>query len=171
MRRLLRPNTAKDDSSLISVLALGLYESIAFSSRQSEATWTTHTLGAVQLIRMRGTKQLKTKLGIWLFLQTCNNIRGSCFQREVPLPEGLSDLWEQAKPFLDFSMPIVRLGSFFDKAIDLKVRMHKLSAQNITGFIQDALRLDDEVQILMDMMPDSRQYQVRPLCKTPSWAY
>jgi hypothetical protein len=57
------PNTAVLDSSLVSVLLLGLYEAIAFSGRRSPASRTPHTLGAVELIRQRGTKQTSDRTG------------------------------------------------------------------------------------------------------------
>jgi hypothetical protein len=166
------PNTATLDSSLISVLMLGFYEAIAFSSRRSPTSWTTHTLGAVQLIRLRGTKQLKTDLGRRLFLQTCNNIRSSCLVQGVLVPDEFLQLYEQAKPFLDPSIPNVRIGPLLDKIISLKVRVLKeLPAQSISGLIHEALLLDEETRALKDMLPDSWRYQVRPRHMTPRWAY
>ncbi|CZR69226.1 uncharacterized protein PAC_19126 [Phialocephala subalpina] len=166
------PNTAMLDSSLISVLMLGFYEAIAFSSHRSPTSWMAHTLGAVQLIRLRGTKQLKTDLGIRLFLQTCNNIRSSCIQREVPIPDEFLQLYEQAKPFLDPSIPNVRVGPLLDKIASLRARLRKdLPAQRISEVIHEALLLDEETRTLMDMLPDSWRYHFRPLHMTPRWAY
>jgi Fungal specific transcription factor domain len=166
------PDTAILDSSLISVLMLGFYEAIAFSSHRSPTSWMTHTLGAVQLIRLRGTKQLKTDLGTRLFLQTCNNIRSSCIQLGVPVPDEFLQLYEQAKPFLDPSIPNVRIGPLLDKIVSLRVRLLKeLPVQSISGAIHEALVLDEETRALKDMLPDSWRYHVRPLHMTPRWAY
>ena len=165
-------STAILDSSLISVLMLGFYEAIAFSSRRSSTSWTAHTLGAVQLIRLRGTKQLKTDLGRRLFLQTCNNIRSSCLQRGVPIPDEFQQLYEQAKPFLDPGIPLVRFGPLLDKIISFKVRIQKhLPVQELSGVIHEALQLDKETQVLMGMLPDSWHPQVMPLHMTPRWGY
>lgn len=166
------PDTAILDSSLISVLMLGFYEAIAFSGLQSPTNWTAHTLGAVQLIRLRGTKQLKTNLGTRLFLQTCNNIRSSCIQRGVRIPDEFIRLYEQAKPFLDSSIPNVRIGPLLDKMAGLKVRVLKgLSAQRISEVIHETLLLNEEAQALKDMLPDSWRYHVKPQHMTPRWAY
>jgi hypothetical protein len=165
-------NTAVLDSSLISVLTLGLYEAIAFSSRRSPTSWTAHTLGAVQLIRLRGTKHLKTDLGSRLFLQTCNNIRSSCLQRAVPVPDEFLQLYEEAEPFLDPHIPNVRLGPLLDKMISLKVRLWKgVPDERISGVIHETLHLEEEAKALQDMLPDSWRYQVRPPHMTPRWAY
>lgn len=166
------PNTAILDSSLISVLMLGFYEAIAFSGHRSPASWTAHTLGAVELIRLRGTKQLETDLGRRLFLQTCNNIRSSCVQRTVPVPDKFLQLFEQAKPFLDPSIPNVRLGPLIDKLADLKARVFQvLPTQSISGIVHEAERLEKEARVLEDMLPDNWRYQVTPQHMTPPYAY
>ncbi|KAF4632702.1 hypothetical protein G7Y89_g5424 [Cudoniella acicularis] len=165
-------NMAVLDNSLLSVLLLGFYEAIAFSSRPSPASWTTHTLGAVQLIRLRGTKQLGTNLGKRLFLQTCNNIRSSCVQRGVAVPDEFLQLYEQAKPFLGPSTPNIRLGPLIDKIADLKARIRQvLPVQSLPGIIHEALQLEEEARMLEDMLPDSWRYQITPPHMTPPCAY
>lgn len=166
------PRTAILDSSLISVLLLGLYEAIAFSGRRSPASWTAHTLGAVELIRLRGTRQLGTELGKQLFLQTCNNIRSSCIQRAVPVPGEFLRLYERAEPFLYPRTPNVKIGPLLDKVANFKARVLKgLSAQSRPGVIYEALRLDEEARVLTDMLPESWSYKVRPPYLTPQCAY
>ncbi len=160
------------DSSLLSVLLLGLYEGIAFTGRQSPESWTAHTLGAVQLIRLRGSKQLETNLGKRLFLQTCNNVRSSCIQRGVTVPDEFLRIYEQAKPFLEPSMPLTRLGPLIDKIASLKARVRQHQPlERLSGLIYEALQLDEEARALEDMLPDSWRYQIRPQHMTPSCAY
>ncbi|KAH7309941.1 hypothetical protein BKA65DRAFT_167940 [Rhexocercosporidium sp. MPI-PUGE-AT-0058] len=167
------PNTAILDRTLISVLTLGLFEAIAFSSRRSPESWTTHTLGAVQLIRLRGNKQLKTSLGTRLFLQTCNNIRSSCIARSTPLPNEFVYFCEQAKPFLDHSIPNARLGPLMDNIISLRVQLmaKHIGTHQIPALIHETLQLDEQVLTLMDMLPPSWRYEAMPQHRIPSWAY
>jgi len=167
------PDTAILDSTLISVLTLGLYEATAFSSRRSPASWTTHTLGAVQLIRLRGTKQLKTALATRLFLQTCNNIRSSCIQQSTPLPSEFVQFCEQANPFLDHSIPNARLGPMMDNLISLRVQLtaKHIGTHQIPALIHETLQLDDQALTLMDMLPHSWHYDAMPRHRTPPWAY
>jgi hypothetical protein len=165
-------DTATLDSSLISVLLFGLFEAIAFSGHQSPASWTAHTLGAVQLIRLRGTKQLRTSLDKRLFLQTCSNIRSSCIERAVPVPDEFLQIYEQAKPFLEPSTPLVRLGPLLDKIASLKAKIRQvLPVQMVPGIIDEALQLDEETRRLEDMLPDDWRYQVMPPHMTPTCAY
>lgn len=61
------PVLAKQDSTLASVLLLGLFEQIT-SCRSNLMGWGSHVDGAVALIRMRGKKQLRTAVGKGLFI-------------------------------------------------------------------------------------------------------
>lgn len=63
----------KDDSTLASVLMLGLVENI--SGRHS--SWQWHIYGAAKLIVLRGPEQLHTKIGLDLFLAA--QVRMVCF--------------------------------------------------------------------------------------------
>lgn len=165
-------DTATLDSCLVAVLLLGLYEVIAFSSGRSSASWTAHTHGAVALIRMRGTQQLRTNLGTRLFLQTCNNIRSSCIQRGVAVPEDFRQIYEQAKPFLDPNIPTVRTGPVLDKVARFKARVDQiLPVEDLPGLVHESLQLEEEVRALEDMLPDSWQYQVRSPDTSPACAY
>jgi hypothetical protein len=106
-----------------------------------------------------------------LFLQTCNNIRSSCIQRSVPVPDEFLQIYEKAKPFLEPSTPNVRLGPLLDKIASFKARMQGLPAQMLPGIIDEALQLDKEAQRLEDMLPDDWRYQVLPPHMTPTCAY
>lgn len=55
------------DSTLAAVLLLGLFESIT-AKQIGMLNWGSHTEGAIQLVKARGKKQLKTKIGIQLFI-------------------------------------------------------------------------------------------------------
>ena len=61
------PELSKTDATLASVLLLGLFENI--TARQiGMLAWGSHTEGAIQLVKQRGRKQLRTKTGLQLFI-------------------------------------------------------------------------------------------------------
>lgn len=61
------PDVAKQDATLASVLLLGLFENI--TARQlGMLAWGSHIEGAVQLAKARGRKQLRTKVGLAMFI-------------------------------------------------------------------------------------------------------
>ncbi|KAI9901394.1 hypothetical protein N3K66_003211 [Trichothecium roseum] len=61
------PEMAKQDSTLAAILLLGLFENIS-AKQLGTLAWGSHTEGAVQLVKARGRKQLRTKVGLMLFI-------------------------------------------------------------------------------------------------------
>lgn len=61
------PAQQKQDSTVASILLLGFFETIT-SERSNVMAWGSHIDGAVQLVKMRGKKQLRTKTGHALFV-------------------------------------------------------------------------------------------------------
>lgn len=61
------PIVSKQDNTLAAILLLGLYENI--SARQlGMLAWGSHIEGAIQLVKARGKKQVKTRTGLSLFI-------------------------------------------------------------------------------------------------------
>lgn len=61
------PTQQKQDSTLAAILLLGFFETVT-SERSNVMAWGSHIDGAVQLVKMRGKKQLRTKTGHALFV-------------------------------------------------------------------------------------------------------
>lgn len=61
------PDVAKQDATLASVLLLGLFENIS-ARHIGMLAWGSHIEGAVQLAKTRGRKQLRTKVGLAMFI-------------------------------------------------------------------------------------------------------
>lgn len=61
------PAMAKEDSTLASVLLLGMFENIT-AKTMGMLAWGSHIEGAIQLAKARGRKQLETKVGLDLFV-------------------------------------------------------------------------------------------------------
>lgn len=58
---------SKSDSTLAAVLLLGLFENMT-AKQLGVFAWGSHIEGAIQLVKARGRKQLRTKLGLHLFV-------------------------------------------------------------------------------------------------------
>ena len=61
------PELSKQDTTLAAILLLGLYENMS-AQQLGMLSWGSHTEGAIQLVRARGRKQLRTKTGLMLFI-------------------------------------------------------------------------------------------------------
>ncbi|KAK3954110.1 hypothetical protein QBC32DRAFT_96716 [Pseudoneurospora amorphoporcata] len=91
------PIEAVKDTTMLSVLILGLFELIAEhpSRMRTVEAFQEHINGAVALAKLRGTAQFETKAGVKMFSMLCQRVMLSCLQsREpMPMPRPLIDLW------------------------------------------------------------------------------
>ncbi|KAF7563753.1 hypothetical protein G7046_g403 [Stylonectria norvegica] len=162
------PKAAVLDETLAAVLLLGQFEAIVFRGRQSPESWTTHTLGAVELLRLRGTKQFQSKIAHLLFLQTITNIRTSCIQRMVPVPAPCLALYHDALGYLDVKKPAVRMGPIMDQAASLRAQSAKISSIEL---FEEAWELDQQCLALLAGLAPEMCFIVRPKEDNPPWAY
>lgn len=61
------PEAQKADGTLAAILLLGLFENIT-AKQMGMLAWGSHIEGAIQLVKQRGRKQLRTKTGLLLFI-------------------------------------------------------------------------------------------------------
>ncbi|GAP89864.2 putative negative acting factor [Rosellinia necatrix] len=61
------PASQQSDATLAAVLLLGMFESIS-AKQISSFNWGSHIEGAIQLVQARGRKQIKTRIGLQLFI-------------------------------------------------------------------------------------------------------
>ncbi|KAI0121669.1 hypothetical protein BJ170DRAFT_132264 [Xylariales sp. AK1849] len=61
------PAVQNSDSTLAAVLLLGLFENIT-AKQLGMLAWGSHIEGAIQLVKQRGRKQLRTRAGLLLFI-------------------------------------------------------------------------------------------------------
>ena len=93
------PNTAIRDSTLVSVLLLGLYEALSCQITGVSNDWAKHTAGAVALLRLRGEGQFASKLGRRLFDQVCSILCFDTMVRRVSMLPEMLDLISIADTF------------------------------------------------------------------------
>ncbi|KAK7192165.1 C6 zinc finger domain-containing protein [Paraphaeosphaeria sporulosa] len=89
---LIRPGEATRDSTLVSVLLLGLFEALACQVTGASSNWAAHTRGALALLRLRGKDQFRSALGRRLFDQMCGILTFDTMMRKMPLPPDLLEL-------------------------------------------------------------------------------
>ncbi|CAN9394213.1 unnamed protein product [Alternaria alternata] len=69
-RALMSHETAIKDSTVVSVILLGMYEGTRYTDKSSIARWSKHVSGAYTLFMLRGKSQFDTELGRQIFLQS-----------------------------------------------------------------------------------------------------
>ncbi|VUC22736.1 unnamed protein product [Clonostachys rosea] len=161
------PKNAVLDETLVSVLLLGLFEAIVFKGGQSPESWTAHTLGAVHLLRLRRADQFRSKTARQLFTQTITNIRTSCIQRRVPVPQEFLDLVQEASPYLDSGHPCIQIGPVLDQAATLRSRVEA----GVVHVIHAALEVDQGAIDLCERIKPNMRFTPKIPGISSKWAY
>ncbi|OLN93294.1 hypothetical protein CCHL11_08358 [Colletotrichum chlorophyti] len=152
---------AVQDSTLAAVLLLGLFEALVFSGQQSLDSWNAHTLGAVELLRLRGTRQLDTPLGRKLFIHSSNNIRTSCAHSKIPVPPRFLKLYEDAQSWLNMDDPFLKLAPIIDRVADLRARAARADDSQRRDLVAEALELDSAAARMGQEVPDGWKFTAR----------
>lgn len=165
------PAEAVKDSTLISVLLLALFETLAFEGRHSPDDWTAHTLGAAAIIRLRGKAQFDTHLGRRLFLQVATNIRVSHGQQKKHVPEDFRQLEKEAWSNMDRSNPVIRLSALTDAFVNLRADLQFLSPRDPVAVIERCEEVNRQAVALLENLPSEYQYEVLGPDQAPSWSF
>jgi hypothetical protein len=162
-------STACSNSTLVSVLLLGLFESIIWTHAGTPGCWTTHTRGAFAIIKLRGLQQFETSIGQQLFIQVATKVCINSLQQKLRLPTGLEDLIERVVQYNPDSPPhqLIRLtSSVSNLAADIHVGTY--SAPKAVRML---LQLDEEYKQFAEHLPLNWQYNKFTLEKPEEIVY
>ncbi|EFY89307.1 hypothetical protein MAC_04688 [Metarhizium acridum CQMa 102] len=162
------PEAAVLDRTLVSVLVLGLFEAIVFEAGKSPTSWTAHTVGAMQLLRLRGPQQFKSALSRKMVSHASNNIKTSCIQRSIPVPDDFVALDKQLTLLHDPNDPSVKLAPMVRQIASIKARAMDGPDCNL---VHEALELDRGIVAFSKECPAWMSYTVEPSPHSPDWAY
>lgn len=93
--------TARHDSTLLTVIALAYFESIAGGGIQSIKAWAKHVQGMAALLALRGPAQMQTLTGRYLFIQALSSLVSSCLTSGIRLPSQMHYLMDEAMRHID----------------------------------------------------------------------
>lgn len=163
-----RAETAVVDRTLACVLVLGLFEAIVFEGGTSPASWTAHTDGSMQLLLLRGPQQFTSSLSRTISSHASNNIKTSCIQRCIPVPDDFIALDRKLLSLQNAGEPSAMLSPIIHEIASLKARH---LADSDCNLVHDALLLDRQILFLAETAPDWMIYEIRPNSESPCWAY
>ena len=95
------PIEAKKDSTLLAVMILGIFETLAGRTEDSLVAWAAHLNGAAALMKLRGPEQVSTIAGRRLYGQITASLATSCLGQEVGLPDHIWDLRLELEKHVD----------------------------------------------------------------------
>lgn len=132
------PELVKLDDTLAAILLLGLFESI--TSRKGMFAWSSHIEGAIELVKARGSEQLKTKTGLDLFVAV--RVQMIIHSLSTGKPPNLNINWWVDDPEgLDVSSEFQKFSS--------RTALLKYDVNRVLGTLT---RTADNTQLIQDFM-------------------
>lgn len=148
-----------EDSTLVAVMLLSLYETTTCKSQLPITAWMDHINGATELVRLRGRQQLRTPLGIQLFTQMTDNIIVSCVQREVSVPSDIIALRAHAANFIDGSGPAWRFSDIIVRYTSFRAGIKDGNLSDADAIIACAMRTDSDLNSWSKTLPLQWKYE------------
>jgi hypothetical protein len=158
-RALADPYAAATDSTLISVLLLSLFEALVWTHTRTPESWTTHTQGALEIVKLRGMHQFDSLVGRQLFIQVTNIVCVNSLQRRAKVPQDLVNLVQGALQGLQYGCetPQYKLASLTILVANLIADIHAggMGAGEVLGATRT---MDQQYVSFADRLPPACHY-------------
>jgi hypothetical protein len=155
---------AVKDSTLMSVMILGMYEILTGNTQRSLEAWMEHIRGSAALIKMRGDDQLKTPQGRRLFIQASIGILTSCVQLNIAVPKQVEDMVRRIPDYLDTDDHFVQLAFRIHLTMievnQFRAAIHKGKLTDLHDILSQALEFDARLSSIADNPPPEFRYYV-----------
>ncbi len=163
------PREAVKDSTLLTIMILGLWEQVTGRNNYSLSAWKNHVTGASALLKLRGRRQFKSPAGLQLFMQSSAMIMSSCVQHELNVPQHIIDLRAYASMFINTSDIGWRLNEitikFANFRANLKNRHPSLSTPQ--QIIATCLEIDKEFEETFDLKTVPKEWRYETVYTGP----
>ncbi|KAF2737380.1 hypothetical protein EJ04DRAFT_574574 [Polyplosphaeria fusca] len=148
------PSLATQNETLICVLLLGLYEALLYIPSKPARQWTTHTDGALALVRLRGRAMLDSPMARKLLQQVCHLTLVRSLRSNTRMPPDLLDLAAEMETDSSCRVP---LGGVTQRIADLLASIQEgMDGEDV---IEVTARLDEEMKGVGRMMPERGEYE------------
>ncbi|KAJ3496181.1 hypothetical protein NLG97_g2844 [Lecanicillium saksenae] len=99
------PERSRDDTTLMSVISLGVFEEIS-----DYKSWVLHVQGAAALLVARGRGQFSSSISLKLFNQVRTDLITACVNEDKPVPDEILRLQEAGSAHPEASGSFWRIG-------------------------------------------------------------
>ncbi|KAE8411723.1 hypothetical protein BDV36DRAFT_273812 [Aspergillus pseudocaelatus] len=154
------PVESVKDSTLMSVISLGVFEHVS-----NFESWVRHVKGAAALVVARGKSQFTRRRAILMFNQVRADMSAACIQSIQPFPDDMRELQEEATKYTDPSDAFWLLGVLATQCATLfasvtaKHRGIPLP-RDMTWlhFLEVSIALQDDFQYVLDILARQEPY-------------
>jgi hypothetical protein len=148
--------SAIKNSTLISIILLGLYENFVFPDRGSINVWAKHVDGACTLLNLRGQEQFQSSIGRRVFHQFYGTILQAALETGRAVHPGIHELYQILNPNSDYRLHgrqwTARIVDILHGTVDLNRENQDKQADPRT-LVEMALTIDRELDELKKVMP------------------
>jgi hypothetical protein len=150
---------AVKDSTLISVIMLGMYENFVFQDDVSIQAWAKHVDGACAIFKLRGKDQFQSSLGRRIYHQFFGTILLVAYETGTAVHEGMRDMYTLMTMMADYSV----VGRPCTRVIHL---LHDIININHTGkndpktMLDTALAMGRDLEEVKSLMPSIWNYDI-----------
>ncbi|KAI9836760.1 MAG: hypothetical protein M1819_000925 [Sarea resinae] len=103
------PADVRKDSTLLAVINLSQFETIAGGPQRSLLAWTSHIQGAAALLNLRGLEQFKRPESLRLYFQAAMDLVTSCLQQGIAVPDHIVHLSAESGKYVNTKDPAWRV--------------------------------------------------------------
>ncbi|KAJ5194680.1 transcriptional regulator family: Fungal Specific TF [Penicillium cinerascens] len=136
------PVESVKDSTLMSVISLGVFEHVS-----EHKAWVRHVQGAAAIVVARGKDQFTSTATILMFNQVRADLVLACVHNEIPFPEDMIELQEEAAKHIDASGAFWRAGTLGVRCADLLMRVRANTEQiHLPEYLEEATMMEREFQ-------------------------
>ncbi|KAJ5167337.1 uncharacterized protein N7482_006118 [Penicillium canariense] len=150
---------AKSNHALGAVVLLAVYEVVTSRAPRDIDQWTNHITGATALLDLRGTEQLKTEIGLRLFLHLRYQIVISCIQRDARVPQSLLECTKYAMFLRPGEAHSNRLIMIIGRLSNLRADIHEKILTDHREIISMASSIEAELVAWLAALPPDFTYE------------
>lgn len=150
----LQPAEAVKDSTMLSVLILGVFEMTKNTPQASAAEgFRNHVNGAVAIAKVRGTSQFQTRAGRRMFSMLCQRVVVSCAQQNTPMPDSLLRLCDEMAKTLNPANPHRRLMALVSQILQVRSDIKSCRLTDAGMIVAKLLAIEAEFENLTRQLP------------------
>ncbi|KAK3692428.1 hypothetical protein B0T22DRAFT_13561 [Podospora appendiculata] len=155
------PVEAIKDSTMLSVLILGLFEMTTENMPRTRTVkaFQEHVNGAAALAKLRGPAQFGTRAGVRMFTMLCHRVMISCIQNNSPMPQPLVELWQEMVKVVEPTDPAWWITPLMFQVLQVRCDIKSGELTDPEIIVGRLLSIEEEFEKLVSQLPPSWQYR------------
>jgi hypothetical protein len=174
-RRSLQSSAATKDSTLLSVMLLDCFEALTESNEfqvRKGRPKTIHMNGAMELVKLRGSQQFQTYVGMRMFCQIVSQITVNCARSGIAIPAEILALRVAIKSRLNTAQrPTWHISGIVTKIVNFNAAISNGILNEPAEIIASASQFDNELAGLQEEMPSEFHFDALSFEDNPDLVY